>query len=63
MMWKNVLKIINSKSDDVEECIEDKVKQIGNSEYCEASKQCKSMKKYTESLCFRERNDMPEWYF
>ena len=52
MMWKDVLKIISSKSDDVEECIEDKVKRIGNSEYCEASKQCKSMKKYTESLCF-----------
>ena len=28
-----------------------------------ASKQFKPMKTYTESLCCRERNDKPEWYF
>ena len=27
------------------------------------SKQCKPMKTYTESLCCRERNDIPERYF
>ena len=27
------------------------------------SKQCKPMKTYTESLCYRERNDLPERYF
>ena len=27
------------------------------------SKQCKPMQTYTESLCCRKRNDIPEWYF
>ena len=27
------------------------------------SKQCKPMKTYTESLCCRERNNIPERYF
>ena len=43
----NIRDIISSSSDD---------------EY-EGSKQCKPMKTYTESLCCRERNDIPEWYF
>ena len=41
----------SSSSDDEEEGIEDKVKRIGSSEWCKRSKQCKPMKRYTESLC------------
>ena len=48
--------------DDEEEGIEDKVKRIENSEWCECSKQCKPMKTYTKSLCCREGNDIPERY-
>ena len=53
----------SSSSDDEEKGTEDKVKQIGNSEWCGGSKQSKPMKSYTESLCCQEGNDMPERYF
>ena len=53
----------SSSTDDEEEGIEYKVKQIGNSEWYECSKQCKPMKTYTECLCCQERNDIPERYF
>ena len=46
---------INSSSSAEEEDIEYKVKWIGNSEWCEGSKQYKPMKIYTESLCCQER--------
>ena len=59
----NIEDINFSSSDDGEEGIEDKVKRIGNSEWCECNKQCKPMKTYTESLCCREGNDIPERYF
>ena len=58
----NIEGINFSSSDDEEEGIEDKVKRIGNSEWCECSKQCKPMKTYTESLCYREGNHIPERY-
>ena len=62
---KTSIKDINSSSssDDEEKGTKDKVKRIGNSEWCGCSKQCKPMKSYTESLCYREGNDMPERYF
>ena len=58
----NIGDINSSRSDDEEDKtdIEYKVKRIGNSEWCECSKQCKPMKTYTESLCCQERNDIPE---
>ena len=59
----NIEDINSSSSDDEEEGIEDKVKQIGNSKWCECSKQCKLMKTYTESLCCQEGNDIPEQNF
>ena len=49
--------------DDEVEGIENKVKRIGNSEWCECSKQYKPMKTYTKSLCCREGNDITERYF
>ena len=52
-----------SGSDDEEEGMEDKVKRIENSECCKCREQCKPMKTYTESLCCREWNDIPERYF
>ena len=62
---KTSIEYINSSSssDDEEKGTEDKVKRIGNSEWCGSSKQCKPMKSYTESLCCQEGNDMPERYF
>ena len=36
---------------------------INSSSSDERSKQCKLMKTYTESLCCRERNDIPERYY
>ena len=50
----------SSSSDDEEEGIKCKVKRIGNSEWCECSKQCKPAKTYIECLCCQERNDIPE---
>ena len=61
---KTTIRDINSSSsDDKEEGIEDKVKWIGNSQWCKCSKQCKPIKTYTESLCCREKNDIPERCF
>ena len=40
--------INSSSSDDEVEDIEDKVKRIGNREWCECSKHCKPMKTYTK---------------
>ena len=54
---------INSNSNDNdEESIQGKVKLIGNSEWCECSKQCKPWKTNAKSLCWQERNDIPEQY-
>ena len=55
--------ISSSSIDNKEEDIEYKVKRIGNSEWCDCSKQCKPMKTYTESLCCQERNIIPERCF
>ena len=44
MNWKK------TNNEEEEEGIEDQVRQIGNSEWCECSKQCKPMKTYFESL-------------
>ena len=56
----NIGYINSSSSDDDDEGIEDKVKQIGNSEWWECSKQCKPIKTQTERLCCQEGNDIPE---
>ena len=59
----NIGDINSSSTDDEEEWIECKVKRIGNSEWCECSKQCKLMETCTESLCYQERNNIPERCF
>ena len=56
----NIGYINSSSNDDEEEGIEENVKRIVNSEWSECSKPCEPMKIYTEGLCCRERNDMPE---
>ena len=56
----NIGDIDSSSSGDEEEGVEDKVKRIGKSECCNCSKQCKPVKTYTESLSWRERNDLIE---
>ena len=53
----NIGDINSSSSDDEEEAIGDKLKWIGNSEWCEYSKQCKLLKN-TKSLCCREGNNV-----
>ena len=51
----NIGDINSSSSDHEEEVIEDKVKRIGNREWCECSKQCEPKKTYSESLYCREK--------
>ena len=47
---RNIRDFNSSGSDDGEEGIEDKVKGIGNSEWCECNKQCRPIKTYIETF-------------
>ena len=60
---RNIGDINSSSSGNGEKGIKDNVEWIGNSDWCECSKQGKPMKTYIKSLCRRGVNEIPERYF
>ena len=55
--------ISNSNSDEGTSDSEQEKERIGNTDWCVCGGKCRPMESYTESLCCRETNEVPDEYF
>ena len=53
----------SSNSDEGTSDSEQEKERIGNTDWCVCGGKCRPMESYTESLCCRETNEVPDEYF
>ena len=54
---------VSSDSDKGNSDNEEEKERIGNTNWCVCGEKCSPMEMYTESLCCRETNEVPDDYF